>query len=348
MSAITVEWWESICLELSRNPAGVTKTITDFRDSDHALEASKYFLQPSTGCSPVAQFQAALILQHVCLKHWNKLSASDTQDLRNTLWTLLHSSLAAGTMPNFAVNKIMQVYALLWKRGWHESDIGCKQQLFQQIRAFMQNQEYMKPGATLLRIVFEEFCSRSSAEIGLPKEFHRLAHNAFDQCGVNEGLEIAAQCLAASFSALSSLSNSPQAVTSAAATISAAAALLVEVMNWDFGNSEKFSFGLNKDSEREKQRSNDLLALPRKWSTLLLNDSFIGELFNSYQQLRTIHTHFTHTQPQGNTFSRTAESETVASLECSLSDLRLLITSLSSITGSGETYLRQKYRKHTN
>ena len=74
MSSITVEWWESVCIELTRNPIAATKTITDFRDSDQALEASKYFLQPTTGCSAIAQFQAALILQHVCLKHWNKLS----------------------------------------------------------------------------------------------------------------------------------------------------------------------------------------------------------------------------------------------------------------------------------
>lgn len=333
MSTITVEWWESVCVELSRNPVAATKIITDFRDSEQALEASRYFLQPSTCCSPVAQFQATLILQYVCLKHWSKLSISDTQDLRNTLWTLLHTSLAAGTMPTFALNKIMQVYALLWKRGWPESDIACRQQLFQQIRALMQKQEYMKTGATLLRTIFEEFCSRSSAEIGLPMEFHRVAHNAFDQSGVDEGLEIAVQCLGASFSALASLSDVPQTVASAAAAVSAASKLLVEVMNWDFGDSERFSFGMSKEIDKEKQRSNDLLALPRKWSPLLLNEKFTVEVFSAYKQLRAIHTHFSHARSKGGGFSQTAESEALSVVEDSLCEIRLLISALSSITG---------------
>ena len=333
MSAITTDWWESVCIELSRNPVGATTTITEFRDTEQALDASKYFLQPATGCSPVAQFQAALVLQYVCLKHWNKLSAVDTQDLRGTLWTLLHSSITAGTMPSFALNKIMQVYALLWKRGWTESDHACKQQLFQQIRAFMQKAEYMKPGATLLRIVVEEFCSRSSAEIGLPMEFHRLAHNAFHQSGLDEALDISAQFLSISFTALSSLSDSPSSVISAATTAMAATKLFVEVLNWDFGSNEKFSFGSNKETERESRRSTDLLALPRKWFPLLMTERFIADMFNAYQQLRAIYLHFTFTQAIGDSFNRSIESETLATLEGSMSELRLLITALSSITG---------------
>ena len=334
MAAITAEWWESVCIELSRNPVGATKTITEFRDTEQALDASKYFLQPTTGCSPVAQFQAALVLQYVCLKHWNKLSAADTQELRGTLWTLLHSSIAAGTMPSFALNKIMQVYALLWKRGWTDSDHNCKQQLFQQIRAFMQKEEYMKAGATLLRIVVEEFCSRSSAEIGLPMEFHRLAHNAFHQSGLDEGLEISAQFLSVSFSALSALTDSPSAVIAAATTASAACKLVVEVLNWDFGSNEKFSFGLNKETERESRRSTDLLALPRKWFSTLMTERFIGDVFNAYQQLRAIYIHFTFSKAVNDGFVRSIESETLVTLEGSMSELRLLITALSSITGN--------------
>jgi len=201
----TKAWWENLVAQLNSNPALVTKTITDFRESDQALEASKYFLQPATGCTPSAQFQAALILQYVCLKHWGKLALSDVQELRATLWTLIHASVAAASMPSFALNKIMQVYALLWKRGWHENDAPTRQQLFQQVRAFMQAPEYRKPGATLLRTVVEEFSSRSSAEIGLPIEFHRVSHGAFENVGLDDAMEIAAQAVAGAFDAVATL-----------------------------------------------------------------------------------------------------------------------------------------------
>ena len=334
MSSITVEWWESVCLDLSRNPVSATKTITDFRDSEQALEASKYFLQPSTCCTPSAQFQAALILQYVCLKHWNKLSLNDIHELRNTLWTLLHSSLIARTMPSFAVNKIMQVYALLWKRGWQECDDASKQTLFMQIKSFMQNHEYMKFGASLLRIILEEFCSRSSAEIGLPMEFHRIAHTAFELNGLDDGLEISTQCLSISLSILNTVTDDMQNVILAAATVAEASKLMVEVLSWDFGSSEKFSFGLKKENEREKQRTSDLLNLPRKWSSIFLNESFINSVFNAYQRLRTMRIHYSPIKIVSNGFnSRSTELDVLTFIDVSLSELRLLITALSSLTG---------------
>ena len=335
MFSITIEWWESVCLELSRNPASATKTITDFRDSDQALEASKYFLQPSTCCTPSAQFQAALILQYVCLKHWSKLSLNEIHELRNTLWTLLHSSLTAGTMPSFAVNKIMQVYALLWKRGWQECDSASKQMLFMQIKSFMQNHEYMKFGASLLRIILEEFCSRSSAEIGLPMEFHRIAHNAFEENGLDEGLEISTQCLSISFTILNTVTDDMQNVILAASTVAESSKLMVEVLSWDFGSSEKFSFGLNKENEREKQRTSDLLNLPRRWSSVFLNESFINSIFNAYQRLRTMRIHYSPNKivPKGFN-SGSTELDVLRFIDVSLSELRLLVTAFSSITGA--------------
>ena len=335
MFAITVEWWESVCLELSRNPVAATKTITDFRDSEQALEASKYFLQPATCCSPSAQFQAALILQYVCLKHWSKLSVNEIHELRNTLWTLLHSSLTAGSMPSFAVNKIMQVYALLWKRGWQECDTTSKQQLFMQIKAFMQNHEYMKFGASLLRIVFEEFCSRSSAEIGLPMEFHRIAHNTFELDGLDYGLEISMQYLSISFSILNTVTDDIKNIILAASAVTEASKLIVEVMNWDFGSNEKFSFGLNKENEKEKQRTNDLLNLPRKWSVIFLNELFVNNIFNAYQHLRSLQINFFQNQIVSTGFSsRSSETDVLKIIDVTLSELRLLMTAISSVTGT--------------
>ena len=64
-----------------------------------------------------------------------------------------------------------------------------------------------------------------------------------------------------------------------------------------------------------------------------MTERFIADMFNAYQQLRAIYLHFTFTQAIGDSFNRSIESETLATLEGSMSELRLLITALSSITG---------------
>ena len=65
-----------------------------------------------------------------------------------------------------------------------------------------------------------------------------------------------------------------------------------------------------------------------------MTERFIADVFNAYQQLRAIYIHFTFSKAVNDGFVRSIESETLVTLEGSMSELRLLITALSSITGN--------------
>lgn len=195
-----VEWFESVCLEMNTNPLEATKNILQFRDSENALETIQSLLQtPSGSITPMAQFQAVLVLQYSSLKEWNNLSITSKSDIITILWTLIQSSFVSGTMPSFALNKIMQVYGMLWKRKWNDIDINEKQIFLQQISAFLEHAEAFNFGVKLLRIVIEEFNSRSSAEIGLPIEFHRVLRKSYESYGIDDAFNLSIKCINHSF-----------------------------------------------------------------------------------------------------------------------------------------------------
>lgn len=114
-------------------------------------------------------------------------------------------------------------------------------------------------------------------------------------------------------------------------------------MNWDFNNNnnENFIFqkNKNKDNEKEKYRSIDLLLLPREWIEIFLNESFILNIFNTYNNLRKIYLHFfisssTKNQNKNNVFTNNSkENDLLTEIERTLDNLKLLLISFSSISG---------------
>ena len=211
----------------------------------------------------------------------------------------------------------------------------------------MQSPQYMKSGATLLRTVVEEFSSRSSAEIGLPIEFHRVAHAAYENLGLDDSMEIAAQALATSFDTVAKLQDDPESVVIAAGIVAETTKLLVELMNWDFDSAEKFAYSFRKESDmdRERQRSTDLLALPRKWAGVFLQAGFVDGVCNAYEKLRVVYTHYSKLQAQcmnhslisqnsqGQGSSSAAAGGALKASELALNELRLLLSAVASITG---------------
>jgi hypothetical protein len=201
-----LEWFESVCLEMNTNPQTATKNILQFRDSDNALETIQSLLQtPSESISPMAQFQAVLVLQYLSLKQWNNLSTTNKSEIITILWTLIQTSFISGTMPLFALNKIMQVYGIFWKRKWNDIDINEKQIFFQQISAFLEHSDAFIFGVKLLRIVVEEFNSRSSTEIGLPIEFHRILRKSYESYGIDDAFNLSIKCINHSFAQVAAL-----------------------------------------------------------------------------------------------------------------------------------------------
>ena len=196
-----LQWFESVCVSLNTDPAAATAQITEFREQDFALEACHRWLPDS---SPVAKFQLALVLQHSSMKNWVKLPAETVQSLRDTMWSLISDSIAKDNMPSFALNKIMQVFALLYKRGWTALSAEQQQGLFIQISALLQhadasnntiNQKSFVNGALLLTTIIEEFSTNNTSDAGIPLEVHTASHDSFQKQGLGEALRIGISAL---------------------------------------------------------------------------------------------------------------------------------------------------------
>ena len=115
--------------------------------------------------------------------------------------------------------------------------------------------------------------------------------------------------------------------------------LLVELMNWDFASDEKFAYSFRKDADgdRERQRATDLLTLPRKWAGVFLQAGFVDGVCNAYEKLRVVHGHYCATPPAPGAFTAAGVSPAAAAMkatERAMSELRLLISAVASITGS--------------
>jgi len=116
--------------------------------------------------------------------------------------------------------------------------------------------------------------------------------------------------------------------------------LLVELMNWDFASDEKFAYSFRKDADgdRERQRATDLLTLPRKWAGVFLQAGFVDGVCNAYEKLRVVHGHYCATPPAPGAFAAAGGVSPAAAAmkatERAMSELRLLISAVASITGS--------------
>jgi len=327
MELPNLKWFEEVCVELNRQPMAATATLTAFREQEFALEAvNSYLSDPS--CTPLAQFQACLILQHNSLKNWPRLSGTQKLQLRETLYSLMNNAIATSSMPPYALNKVMQVYALFWKRDWkdlttgRERDLQKANDIFEYIRRMLQSTpEAFKHGCILLRVLVEEFSSRSSAEAGLPVEFHRQAHEIFENAGgLDQSLQLAMQCLSAAFQMTDPSIAVPCTVESAK--------LFNEVISWDFGatnlSHSSNAFLRNKLPSNAQSQTSQLHTLPRRWSPILLHPSLVESVYNSYTRTR---------QLLEISIRDSAPQSSVDSILLSLSELRAALINLASVSG---------------
>lgn len=332
-NGITLAWFEGICVELNRNPMQATAVLTEFQEQEYALEAvNSYLCDPS--CSPPAQFQASLIMQYNSLKNWSRLSSAQKLQLRDTIFSLIGKSIINSTMPPYALNKVMQVYALFWKRDWKEQSID-QQVLFQQISSMLQSTpEAFRQGCILLRILVEEFASRSSAEAGLPIEFHREAHESFEKQGLDQSIHLSIQTLSAAFQMHDAAAAIP--------AVAEAVKLFSEVLSWDFGQNQLTSIFKRKSTHTDSSSSyssaisGQLLHVPRRWAEMLLQPSLVSRVADMYVRTRML-----LEQTINSAAGFNGEARVIAApngkivteyLRC-LADLRLLLVSLASLSG---------------
>ena len=93
-----LNWFESVCSELSTNPQAASEKFMMFRETEDAFNASIFVISNSSNENVL--FQALLILQYSFLKKWGSFGADQRENLKSSLWNLF---LSANT-PSFVSN----------------------------------------------------------------------------------------------------------------------------------------------------------------------------------------------------------------------------------------------------
>ena len=348
-----LEWFENVCLEIDRNPSKATAAIMEFREQSYALELSNTWIK-FPQCSALAKFQLALIMQYCSLKNWMHMPSTATAALRDTLWTLIYETTIQATMPTYALNKLLQVYALFWKRGWCEMSESTKNQLFSQIESMCTNSTSQSndlstssafiAGVKLLTTTVEEFESRNTSEIGLPLEFHNKSHDDFERIGLSQCLRLAHLCLTRCTQKLSLSTSNIQNFAEAIPMVTESVKAYVEILNWTFGGSTTSTQSDMGGSRSADKKSSNLLHLPREWAPHLLNREFQDCIHRTYTQVRHACLHYIeilHVHRSANIGStvfgdgcslESLHQQLRISRAC-LAELRTIMISLGSISG---------------
>jgi hypothetical protein len=348
--ATTLQEFEAICVELQSNPGEATKSIESFRDQEYALEACHTWIR-TPGCSAIAQFQLALVIQYSSLRNWSYLPTETVASLRETLWGLIETAVASGSMPTFALNKVILVFVLLWKRGWKDGSTTDQESLFQRISGFLgtaqlqgggaatasgniANPDAFKYGPLILRVLLEEFNNVNTTEIALPLEFHEKSHKKYEQYGLGESLRLCMGCLTVSYQQIAE-SEGTALTSSTINVVAESVKLFTELLHWNF------------DSLSNKGQSKaNLLSLPRTWAAAIIEANVIEGTYSVYDKLRALCVHLASqppiaTQGAGGTGvirkvdpAEAARQQTLKDTVSCMSEIRVLMITLSSISGS--------------
>lgn len=314
-SIYNIEWFEKICIILSRDPSQATEQLSLFRDSSNALSDCNTILS-DTRLSHIGRFQVTLVLQYSMLKQWPILSALDRETLRNSIWIYIEQSII-NENPLYVINKLMQVYSLIWKRGWSEYNDNEKQSLFDKITLITSNFDGIQYSALLLRMIIEEFSTKSSAQVGLPLEFHRISHSLFESFGLHQSFHIAIHMIKVTADILHN-NHDINIKLKSILTIDEVSLLFIELMNWDFDYSSNEILRLSKENG---DGSRNILSLPRDWAFGLLDLTFINTIFDIYESLFSLMGAYP------------SDNNLINNLFKVLSDLRSLMITMASISG---------------
>jgi hypothetical protein len=305
---ISYEWFEGLCDGLSRNPAAATKVLEQFRESEVAVDACLFFIASPT-LSSVGMFQATSILQRAAIVRWESMSSAKKDDTRMSMIRSL-STVASKQSPGFVVNKVMQVCASIWKRGWLEMTRAEKEVYFEYIQTIMQNPATSKVATSLLRVTLEEFGQQSFAEINMQFSFHADAKRLFQKDDLIRVFNLAVHPLSTLFSWQDAAAIAPYTPLMAELF-----KLLSELIAWNFQEDSLSSKTATDDQSMQVGQCNKL---PRGWAGHLTDPGFVSNLYGLYQSLCTA--------PQA------FGTDSVALQTCGL-ELRNLILSLPTIDG---------------
>lgn len=346
----TIEWFSQLCDSLSTNPGQATQQLTEFRESEVALECCKSFLQyPEINVNVL--FQASLTLQYSFLKHWNSIQPAYKDELEQVILYLLQQRCGQENATSFALNKLMQLYALIWKHGWADSSPQQHHLLFEKVSSFLSqdSKQYVQCGLVFLKIIVEDFCNRGGSQVGLPVAIHNSIRVSFENDGLDQCLKLSldwlSKCLAmvrqdAFTAATTDLPSRLQVLT----LLRDALKLTNELLSWEFSafvesgssllptqsGSALFGGPSQAGGVRDEGRfgtvGRAMITLPTAWTAFFVQSTLPQEVTLAYSAVRESLRQLVSVDPN---FAR----ERNYTYQNTMFELRSLMTNLAAING---------------
>ena len=356
-SGITALELESICNQLNSNPAAATAALISIRDTspnDTTLSLITLLVNcERSNLSANAIFQCINIVQYNIAKYWVN-SSSDTSDnnssifsnnkdqIESNIWLIMQLFLNSNKYPPFLLNKLIQMYCLLWKLSWCDYNKEVIQSLFfAKVFALISNIDnatHIKTGTILLREVVEQFNNKSFVEINLPIEFHKKCHRHFEFFGLNESFQASFQIFTYNLGSISKLMTSQGCHSGDSNILGDKIQIFIEnmklfneIVNWEFNENNnkllKLNSCSNSNSSSDNTNEKPSIDVPITWIESIFTSNLIGNILNTYDSFSI----FLSSSSSNNNNNR-ENNNSILLIANALSEIRIFLLTISSIS----------------
>ncbi|CAM9400550.1 unnamed protein product [Ascophyllum nodosum] len=267
-----VAWMESVCQAFPTNPKEAEAALMELRRSEHAIEVSKTILGQSQ--VPMAQFHALLALQEVVLARWESVPHADRRSLKAFLWDFISREWSR-RLERSVASQALRTFCVFWRRGWAGETEETKLSLFALLRQGVNEGGFAAlRSAKALYALVSEFSSTRATALGLPLEFFKITHAAFDKIGLDQSLALSMELLGEAVKAVAD----PEALADASVVelVTTAVNVCAEVLSWEFKYVEAWQI----------PSAQQLITPGPRWRQYLIRPDFLGVVFQVYHRVR--------------------------------------------------------------
>ena len=269
--------------------ADAERFVVALRGADNAIEMAHFIIGHSKNDN--ACFHAAVMMKEAALRNWHTTAPEERSKIKANL--LQHVLQRGASLKRFVRQPLLQVVAILVKRGWFEEDPAVFSEFMRHVQRLLEDSNTRSVGALMMLALLEEFSSSSRSVVGLSWEFHNQCQQRF----LAEGHLKTFFCLSLNLlgGAVETLRAQPSQQdidkllgdAGELVWVSTCVSVVNQTLNWDFSGSASSSSGVvGLASLAPNGGRADVIAPGQGWSDVLVQQSTLDLIYALYAVCR--------------------------------------------------------------